>query len=34
MALNQAAGLGGMLKDGHKTYEGIELIITYYTFQY
>ena len=22
MALNQAAGLGGMLKDGHKTYEG------------
>ena len=23
MALNQAAGLGGMLKDGHKTYEGL-----------
>ena len=22
MALNQAAGLGGMLKDGHKTFEG------------
>lgn len=23
MALNQAAGLGGMLKDGHKTFEGV-----------
>ena len=24
MALNQAAGLGGMLKDGHKTFEGVQ----------
>jgi len=23
MALNAAAGLGGMLKDGHKTFEGV-----------
>jgi len=23
MALNQAAGLQGMLKEGHKTYEGV-----------
>jgi T-complex protein 1 subunit theta len=23
MALNQAAGLGGMLKEGHKTFEGV-----------
>lgn len=24
MALNQAAGLKGMLKDGHRTYEGLQ----------
>lgn len=24
MALNSAAGLGGMLKDGHKTFEGVQ----------
>lgn len=24
MALNQAAGLGGMLKEGHKTFEGVQ----------
>jgi len=24
MALNQAAGLQGMLKDGHKTFEGVQ----------
>ena len=24
MSLNSAAGLGGMLKDGHKTFEGVQ----------
>ena len=24
MALNSAAGLGGMLKEGHKTFEGVQ----------
>lgn len=24
MSLNAAAGIGGMLKDGHKVYEGVQ----------